>query len=136
MTDKELKSDMEKIKRKKQIPAWGLLIGVVSVLFGEYIIRVDGFFVSVSEPILRNVNENGIGSVLLVLGVVKIISLLLDCKFAARLSIILLTVVWSALFMTAFAFSFGTGYPHPSYISNGAMAVACLIVSWRGNFTK
>lgn len=134
MTDKELIEDLEEAKKKEPFPILGLFIAVLSILYGEFTIRVDGYFISHVEPYLKGLPEDAIGGILLVLGVIKLIGIFARSYKWKRRGIIGLSAAWSGLFAIATTFSFGTGYPHPSWMFFLLTVGICLIESSKGDF--
>lgn len=134
MTDKELIEDLEEAKKKEPFPILGLFIALLSILYGEFTIRVDGYFIAHVEPYLKGLPEDIIGGILLVLGVIKLVGILSRSYKWKRIGIIGLSAAWSGLFVIAVTFSFGTGYPHPSWMFFLLAVGICLIESSKGDF--
>lgn len=135
MVNRKLKQDLQKASNKRPSDFWGALIAIVSVLYGEFIYRVDGYLIANAEPYLSKLPENIIGAALMILGVLKIVGLLLQYKPLKKIGIWLLSGIWSGLFFVALTYSFGTGYPHPSYIFMGMIAIGCFRVSLKGDYS-
>ena len=135
MVNRKLKQDLQKASNKRPSDFWGALIAVVSVLYGEFIFRVDGFLIANAEPYLSKLPENTIGILLMILGVLKLAGLVLQYKPLKKIGIWLLSGMWSGLFFVALTYSFGTGYPHPSYIFMGMIAIGCFRVSLKGDYS-
>ncbi|MFL2104117.1 hypothetical protein [Mycobacteroides abscessus] len=135
MVNRKLKQDLEKASYKRPSDFWGTQIAVVSILYGEFIFRVDGFLIANAEPYLSQMPEDLIGIILVVLGILKSIGLFFQYRPLKKYSIWLLSGMWSGLFFVALTYSFGTGYPHPSYIFIGMIAVGCFRVSLKGDYS-
>lgn len=135
MVNRKLKQDLQKASNKRPSDFWGALIAVVSILYGEFIFRVDGFLIANAEPYLSKLPENTIGILLMILGVLKLAGLVLQYKPLKKIGIWLLSGMWSGLFFVALTYSFGTGYPHPSYIFMGMIAIGCFRVSFKGDYS-
>lgn len=135
MVNRKLKQDLQKASNKRPSDFWGALIAVVSILYGEFIFRVDGFLIANAEPYLSKLPENTIGILLMIFGVLKLIGLGLQYKPLKKIGIWLLSGMWSGLFFVALTYSFGTGYPHPSYIFMGMIAIGCFRVSFKGDYS-
>lgn len=135
MVNRKLKQDLQKASNKRPSDFWGALIAVVSILYGEFIFRVDGFLIANAEPYLSKLPENTIGILLMIFGVLKLAGLVLQYKPLKKIGIWLLSGMWSGLFFVALTYSFGTGYPHPSYIFMGMIAIGCFRVSFKGDYS-
>lgn len=134
MTDKKLAEDIEKARNKRPPHFFGITIAILSALYGEFIVRVDGFLLSWTEPYFQDIPVDLIGVLLVMAGLIKIIGIILNNTSLRKIGIWSLSGIWSGLFVLALTFSFGTGYPHPSYLFNGLVFVVCLRVSIRGNY--
>lgn len=135
MTDNKLAADIDKARNKRPLHFYGFTIALFSILYGEFILRVDGFLLSWTEPYFQVIPVNLIGALLIVAGLIKINGIVFNNTFLRKIGIWSLSGVWCGLFVLALSFSFGTGYPHPSYLFNGLFFVICLRVSIRGNFS-
>lgn len=136
MENLKLKKELKKASNKRPSDFWGTLIAIVSILYGEFIFRVDGYFISNAEPYLSKLPEDIIGITLVTLGLFKLIGLFLQYQPFKRIGIWLLSGMWSGLFLVALTYSFGTGYPHPTYIFIGMITAGCFRVSLKGDYAK
>ena len=132
----KLKKELKKASNKRPSDFWGTLIAAVSILYGEFIFRVDGYLVANAEPYLSDLPENIIGILLIVIGLFKLLGLFLQYKPFKKMGIWLLSGIWSGLFFVALTYSFGTGYPHPTYVFIGMIAIGCFRVSLKGDYVK
>lgn len=135
MVNRKLKQELKKASNKRPSDFLGSLIAMVSILYGEFIFRVDGFLIANAEPYLSKLPENTIGILLVLIGVLKLIGLVLQYKPLKKIGIWLLSGMWSGLFFVSLTYSFGTGYPHPSYIFMGMIAIGCFRVSLKGDYS-
>lgn len=134
MTDKKLADDIKKARNKQPPRFYGLSIAIFSILYGEFIIRVDGFLLSWTEPYFQSIPVTLLGLLLITAGTIKLIGSLSNNLTLRKIGIWSLSGIWSGLFVLALTFSFGTGYPHPSYLFNGYFLAICLRVSIRGKY--
>ncbi len=135
LIDRELMKQINKERSKKPPFAfWGMMISVVSLLYGEFIWRVDGFFLNHAEPYMQKLPENFIGIFLIFGAVIKLIGVFTEIKICKRWGIWLLGGAWSGLFVVTTAFSFGTGYPHPSWIFALMLMVSSFRIAFKGDF--
>ena len=136
MSDKKLMREINRERHRQPLAFWGLWIAIVSLLYGEFIVRVDGYLLRHKEPYFADLPEDLIGGLLLVAGVLKLIGVLANQNTLKKVGIVTLSALWSGLFVLAFTYSFGTGYPHPSYIFMGFVVIACFRISLKGDFGK
>ena len=133
MTNKQLEKDI--LKAKKRRPSFfGAALAVFSILYGQFIIQVEGYFLTITETYFHLLPSRLIGALLVLAGSIKIIGILTDYTPMRKIGIWALSGLWSGLFVLALTFSFGSGYPNSSYLFNGLVLVICLRVSLRGNY--
>ena len=133
MTNKQLERDI--LKAKKRRPSFfGATLAVFSILYGQFIIQVEGYLLTITEPYFHLLHGRLIGALLVLAGSIKIIGILTDYTPMRKIGIWALSGLWSGLFVLALTFSFGSGYPNSSYLFNGLVLVICLRVSLRGNY--
>ena len=115
--------------------AWlGLILATISLLYGEFIVRVDGFFLQHTEPYFKWLPENFIGILLMAAGLIKLIGVLTRNKRLKRYGIWALCGLWWGMVGIAWGYSFGSGYPHPSWIYMLGYALICSYEARRGVF--
>lgn len=134
MTDKEILNDIAKLNRKPWFAFWGFLFAIGSVLYGEFIVRVDGYLLANTEPYFKMIPEDLIGWLMITAAVVKLAGVIINNGTLKRVGIISLSAMWSGIFVLATTYSFGTGYPHPSYIFMGIMMLGCFRIARKGDF--
>lgn len=134
MTDKNILNDIENAKKKQKFPILGFVVSLISILYGEFVVRVDGYFLAHTEPYLRGLPEDLIGIVLLVAGVIKLMGVLSNNHKWKRTGIVSLSIIWSGLSVIAATYSFGTGFPHPSWLFMAFVTTICVIESFQGRY--
>jgi uncharacterized membrane protein AbrB (regulator of aidB expression) len=135
VSSEELKQEIDDERKKKPPFAfWGLVVALLSILYGEFIIRVDGYLLTHSEPYMQNLPEEFIGWFLVIAGITKIIGVFTEYKVLKRFGIIMLGGMWSGLALVSFTYSFGTGFPHPSWMFAVATMAACWRIARKGDF--
>lgn len=134
MTDKHLLEELEASRSKQPLGFWGLLIASLSIWYGWFITAVEGYLLAHSEPYFQQLPEKAIGVALVIVGLVKVIGVLTHNGKMKKIGILGLSALWSGIFVLALTFSFGSGYPHPSYIFMGGVVIACFRVSLKGDF--
>lgn len=133
MTNKQLERDLLEA-RKRQPSFFGLALSIFNVLYGLFIIRVEGYLLSLTEPYFHYLPARLIGALLVMAGVMKLIGIATCYTPFRKVGIWWLSGLWGGLFVLALTFSFGSGYPHSSYLFNGLILAICLRVSLRGNY--
>lgn len=134
MTDKQLQREVKELKKRSNFAFWGFWISITSIIQGWFIYHYSGYLMVHSEPYLRFIPEKLIGIVLIAFGVVKIAGVLSDNRILKSAGIWGLSSVWTALFVVAATFSFGTGYPDDRFIIHLFIMIACYRVSFRGDY--
>lgn len=134
MENQQLKRDIKSKQREKELPFFNILIALVSILHGEFISRVDGYLAEYSEPYIDYLPEQFIGTVLIILGVMKLVSILSNNTQLKKYSIWGLSSIWTGLFFIALTYSFGSGYPNPSWYFYFLVVAGCYHIS-RGDFS-
>lgn len=134
MEDQNLKRELNAARRKTKTPFWGAIIAIVSILQGEFVVRVDGYLLEHSEPYLSRLPEDAIGWILIIFGVIKLLALIFKNNRLKKYGIWGLSGIWTGLFIISLTYSFGTGYPHPSWITYGMVTIGCYRVSFKGGF--
>lgn len=133
MTNKQLERDI--LKAKKRRPSFfGAALAVFSIMYGQFVIQVEGYLLTITEPYFHPLPSRLIGALLVLAGAIKLIGILTDYTPMRKIGIWALSGLWSGLFVLALTFSFGSGYPHSSYLFNGLILAVCLRVSLRGNY--
>ena len=134
MKDEQLMKEInQERKRKPPLAFWGLLVALQTVMMGLFIINIDGYLTAHSEPYLT-LPENIIGLFAVVVGCIKIIGVLTNNKAMKRWGIWLLAAFWGGLFFISATYSFGSGYPHESYIYSFGLMAASWRISLKGDF--
>lgn len=133
MTNKQLEKDI--LKATKRNPSFfGSALAVFSILYGQFIVQVEGYLLTITEPYFHPLPSRLIGALLILAGAIKLTGILTHYTPMRKIGIWSLSGLWSGLFALALTFSFGSGYPHSSYLFNGLVLVICLRVSLRGNY--
>lgn len=128
----------EQKKQKKQtnkVRYLGTSVAITSILYGIYIIGYEGYFINLVQPYISTLPEDLIGAALLLAGFTKAIGIATGNAFLKRQSIYALSFLWGGLAAVAALYSFGIGYPSPSYIFTAKILADCLRISFKGDFT-
>lgn len=133
MTNKQLERDISNAKKRRP-SFFGTTLAVFSIMYGQFIIQVEGYLITITEPYFHLLPSRLIGALLVLAGAIKLIGILTDYTPMRKIGIWALSGLWSGLFVLALTFSFGSGYPDSSYLFNGLILAVCLRVSLRGNY--
>lgn len=136
MKNKKLVKEIEGELRKNEnrFNVLGFILATTSIFKGTFILHHEGFFLNYVEPYLKNLPENLIGSLILIAGIIKLIGVVTRNKQLKRYGIWLLCFFWWFQFGLAFSYSFGTGYPHDSWIYTFCIASICIYEAKKGVF--
>lgn len=136
MGDTEIKNDLRKYsnKQKTRRPFWSIMLITVSLLHGVFILREPGYLGRHSQPPMTRNLELFIAIPLILLGVTKILSIVLNKKTLRNISIWGLSFFWTGLFLISFVYSFGIGNPNPAWYFYGFIMISCYKVSLSGGF--
>lgn len=129
---KEIEGELKSVENR--ISWLGFILAATSILRGTFVLNHDGFFLSYVEPYLKSLPENLIGSLIIVAGIIKMAGVLLKYKPLKRYGIWALAAMWWFQFGLAVSYSFGTGYPHDSWIYTLCIASICIYEAKRGVF--
>lgn len=132
-----LKKDIEDLRCHKSSNSLGYLISIFSIWYGFFNIQNDFYLIGLIEPYLQHIiSSRFIGCCLIVTSGIKLFGIITNNTLARKIGIWSLTGMWSGLFALAVTFSFGTGYPHATYLFNGLALAICLIVSFKGDYKE
>lgn len=120
--------------RQQPIALWGTLIALYSLLEGQFYFMHEGYLISSAEPFMKFLPEKLIGAALIIAALIKLIGVFSRNDLLKRIGIWMCTALWSGLFVVAFTFSFGTGYPNDSWINKGLVLAICIIISTKGDY--
>lgn len=98
MTNKQLEKDMSKVI-KRQPSFFGATLAVFSVLYSQFIIQVDGYLLTITEPYFHPLPNRLIGALLVIAGVTKLIGILTNYTSMRKIGIWSLSGLWSGLFV-------------------------------------
>ncbi|MFL2116263.1 hypothetical protein ACEN4P_01375 [Marinilactibacillus psychrotolerans] len=132
-----IKKDIEELRCRKPSNSLGYTISAFSIWYGIFNVQNDFYLLGRIEPYLQHIVPIPIiGYCLIVTGMLKFFGIITNNTLARKIGIWSLTGMWSGLFALALTFSFGTGYPHATYLFNGLALVICLMVSFKGDYKE
>lgn len=128
-----IKDELIEERDKRQLSYfWGTTIGIFSLLHAIFLLVQPEYISESLDVYLLGVNQILIGSLLLILAIVKLLGIFVDNQNMRIIGIVGLAGVWGMLFTVATLWSFGIGYPSNIFLSNGLMLVASIRVAYRG----
>lgn len=134
MVNRQLKKDVELEINYKPFPFWGFTIAITSMLYAGFHLLHDGLLYGMFEEKFRMIPEDLISWVLFSFGAIKVLGVVLEKYVLMRVGIVGLSGVWGVLMLLSTTYAFGTGYPTARFITTGFIVVACLRVSFKGDF--
>lgn len=129
-----VKEEILKEKSKGAFPFWGFFISIHSLLYGGFILLFGDYMHSLFSRLFDVVPDWTIAVMLIVSAVIKLVGILKRDKKLMRIGIVCLSAVWTAITAVYLVYSFGIGYPSPSFMFMGFIAIACYRVSKKGDF--
>lgn len=129
-----IKEEILKEKCKGAFPFWGFFISVHSLFFGSFILIFGDYTHSLFSRLFDMIPYWTIAVVLIISAIIKLIGIHKQNKKLMRIGIVCLSAVWTAITAVYLVYSFGIGYPSPSFLFMGFIAIACYRVSLKGDF--
>lgn len=135
MLDKQLVAEIENEIESKPFAFWGFSIALTSLAYAIFNLSHTGLLSSLLSPPYSSIPENLISWGLFIASLLKLYGILMDNATLKRLGIVILSGIWGMLFIFSVTFSFGVGYPTTRFITTGFIVVACLRVSFKGDYS-
>ena len=129
-----LKEEILREKCKGAFPFWGGAISWFSIFFGIFLIIFGDYMHSLFSRLFDVVPDGIIATVLIISAVIKLVGIYSKNKKLMRIGIVSLSAVWTAIEAVYLVFSFGIGYPSPSFLFVGLIVVICYRVAKKGDF--
>ncbi len=129
-----LKEEILRERCKGAFPFWGTTIAWFSIFYGVFLIVFGGYMHSLFSRLFDVVPDWFIAVVLIISAVVKLVGIYSKNKKIMRIGIVALSAVWTAVEAVYLVFSFGIGYPSPSFLFVGLIVVICYRVAKKGDF--
>jgi len=123
-------------KRKVQgsFPVLGLLISILSLFYGSFILIYGDYMHSLFSRLFDVIPDWSIALLLIASALIKLLGIYKKNKKVMRIGIVCLSAVWTAITAVYLVYSFGVGYPNPSFLFMGFIAIACYRVAKKGDF--
>jgi len=129
-----LKEEILKENHRRAFPFWGFSISLLSIFFGSFILVFNDYMYSLFSKLFDLIPDWTIAIVLIISAVIKLIGILQQNKKLMQVGIICLSAIWTAITAVYLVYSFGIGYPNPSFLFMGFMTIACYRVAMKGDF--
>lgn len=129
-----LKDEILIEKGKRAFPFWGYSISILSLFYGSFILIYDDYMHSLFSRLFDVIPDWSIALLLIASALIKLIGICKRNKKLMRVGIICLSAVWTAIAAVYWVYSFGVGYPNPSFLIIGFIAIACYRVAKKGDF--
>lgn len=129
-----MKREKNKIVRssKRSRWFWGIAVSVYSILYGLFYVIYKGYMISHAQPFMSFLPETLIGMLLIMFGLLKITGIVTDNRVIRLIGIVGLSAIWGGMLFITTSYSFGLGYPDPSFIDKLFVWTACLRISLKG----
>ena len=129
-----LKDEILIEKGKRAFPFWGYSISILSLFYGSFILIYDDYMHSLFSELFDVIPDWSIALLLIVSALIKLVGIHKQNKRMMRIGIVCLSAVWTAITAVYLVYSFGVGYPNPSFLFMGFIAIACYRVAKKGDF--
>ena len=129
-----VKEEILKEKHKGAFPFWGFSISLLSLFYGSFILIFGDYMHSLFSRLFDVIPDWTIALLLITSALIKLIGIRKRNKKIMRVGIVCLSAVWTAIEAVYLVYSFGVGYPNPSFIFMGFIVIACYRVSKKGDF--
>lgn len=129
-----LKEEILREKCKGAFPFWGYSISLLSLFYGSFILIFGDYMHSLFSRLFDVIPDWPIGIILIASALIKLLGIHKRNKKIMRVGIICLSAVWTAITAVYWVYSFGVGYPNPSFLIIGFIAIACYRVAKKGDF--
>ena len=129
-----IKEEIIREKRKGAFPFWGYSISLLSVFYGGFILIYGDYMHSLFSKLFDVIPDWSIALLLIASALIKLIGIRKKNKKIMRIGIVCLSAVWTAITAVYLVYSFGVGYPNPSFLFMGFITIACYRVAKKGDF--
>lgn len=134
MSNRELKKALVEGAKQKPGALLSVFVVLLSLGFGWFTYYYDGYLIANVEPYFSRVPEDLIGMSLVLFSVIKGLGVMTSRTVLKRIGILGMSATWTGILVLALTFSFGSGYPNPSYQFMGFVTAICFTISLKGDF--
>ena len=129
-----LKEEILREKGKGAFPFWGYSISILSLFYGGFILIYGDYMHSLFSRLFDVIPDWSIALLLIISALIKLIGIRKQNKKIMRIGIVFLSAVWTAITAVYLVYSFGQGYPNPSFLFMSFITIACYRVAKKGDF--
>ncbi len=129
-----IKEEILKEKCKGAFPFFGYSISLLSLFYGGFILVFGDYMQSLFSKLFEVIPDWTIALVLIGSALIKLIGIRKGNKKVMRIGIVCLSAVWTAITAVYLVYSFGVGYPNPSFLFMGFITIVCYRVAKKGDF--
>lgn len=129
-----LKEEILIEKGKRAFPFWGYSISILSLAYGSFILIYGDYMHSLFSKLFDVIPDWTIALLLITSALIKLLGIYKKNKKFMRVGIICLSAVWTAITAVYLVYSFGVGYPNPSFLFMGFVTIVCYRVAKKGDF--
>ena len=129
-----LKEEILIEKGKRAFPFWGYSISILSVFYGVFILIYEDYMDGLFRELFDVIPDWTIAILLISSALIKLIGIHKENKKVMRIGIVCLSAVWTAITAVYLVYSFGVGYPNPSFLFMGFVTISCYKVAKKGDF--
>ena len=129
-----VKEEILREKYKGAFPFFGYSISLLSLFYGGFILVFGDYMQSLFSKLFEVIPDWTIALVLIGSALIKLIGIRNGNKKVMRIGIVCLSAVWTAITAVYLVYSFGVGYPNPSFLFMGFITIVCYRVAKKGDF--
>ena len=129
-----VKEEILREKCKGAFPFWGYSISLLSIFYGGFILIYGDYMHSLFSKLFDVIPYWSIALLLIASALIKLTGIYKKNKKVMRVGVICLSAVWTAITAVYLVYSFGIGYPNPSFLFMGFVTFACYRVARKGDF--
>ena len=129
-----IKEEILRVREDEPFPFFGAAIAWFSIGFSMFLIYFGDYMHSLFSSLFDIVPDGIIAAILITSAVIKLIGIYSKNKKLKRVGIVALSAIWTAIEAVYLVFSFGIGYPSPSFLFVGLVVVICYRVAKKGDF--
>lgn len=112
----------------------GKTVGWYSLIFGSFLLIYGDYLHGIFSKLFDVVPGWVLACTLIISALVKLVGLYTSNRKLMQVGIVSLSAVWTGLTAVYLVYSFGIGYPSPSFLSMGLVMVICYQEARKGDF--
>lgn len=115
-------------------PNVGKTVGWYSLIFGSFLLIYGDYLHGIFSKLFDVMPGWVLAGTLIISALVKLVGLYTKNRKLMQVGIVSLSAVWTGLTAVYLVYSFGIGYPSPSFLSMGLVMVTCYQEARKGDF--